>query len=228
MSTVTATKTKTYDLAYIAIFAVLIAICSWISIPMTVPFTLQTFGVFMAVGVLGGKRGSLAVLVYILLGAIGVPVFAGFSGGLGILLNNTGGYIIGFLFSALVMWAMESLWGKKPVIQILSMVVGLIVCYAMGTIWFMVVYTRTSGAVGLGTVLGWCVIPFIIPDLVKIALAFVLSRRVPCKDRSALITGCAYIQETPELHGCIYKGFNLRSCRTWNRTGLVRNSIYHS
>ena len=149
-----------------------------ISIPMTVPFTLQTFGVFMAVGVLGGKRGSLAVLVYILLGAIGVPVFAGFSGGLGILLNNTGGYIIGFLFSALVMWAMESLWGKKPVIQILSMVVGLIVCYAMGTIWFMVVYTRTSGAVGLGTVLGWCVIPFIIPDLVKIALAFVLSRRV--------------------------------------------------
>ena len=192
MSTVTATKTKTYDLAYIAIFAVLIAICSWISIPMTVPFTLQTFGVFMAVGVLGGKRGSLAVtleiiggkrgtlsiLVFLLLGAIGVPVFAGFSGGLGILLNNTGGYIIGFLFSALVMWAMESLWGKKPVIQILSMVVGLIVCYAMGTIWFMVVYTRTSGAVGLGTVLGWCVIPFIIPDLVKIALAFVLSRRV--------------------------------------------------
>ena len=58
MSTVTATKTKTYDLAYIAIFAVLIAICSWISIPMTVPFTLQTFGVFMAVGVLGGKRGQ--------------------------------------------------------------------------------------------------------------------------------------------------------------------------
>ena len=115
MSTVTATKTKTYDLAYIAIFAVLIAICSWISIPMTVPFTLQTFGVFMAVGVLGGKRGSLAVLVYILLGVIGVPVFAGFSGGLGILLNNTGGYSIGFLFSALVMWAMESLWGKKPV-----------------------------------------------------------------------------------------------------------------
>ena len=140
MSTVTATKTRTYDMAYIAIFAVLIAICSWISIPMTVPFTLQTFGVFMAVGVLGGKRGSLAVLVYILLGAIGVPVFAGFSGGFGILLNNTGGYIIGFLFSALAMWAIESLWGKKPVVQIISMVVGLLVCYAMGTIWFMVVY----------------------------------------------------------------------------------------
>ena len=178
MSTIAATRSKTYDIVYIAVFAVIMAICSWISIPAAVPFTLQTFGVFVAVGVLGGKRGTLSVLVFILLGAIGVPVFAGFSGGIGVLAGTTGGYIIGFLFSALVMWAMESLWGKKPVIQILSMVVGLAVCYAMGTIWFMVVYTKTSGAVGLGTVLGWCVIPFIIPDLVKIALAFVLSRRV--------------------------------------------------
>ena len=178
MSTIAATRSKTYDIVYIAVFAVIMAICSWISIPTAVPFTLQTFGVFVAVGVLGGKRGTLSILVFILLGAIGVPVFAGFSGGFGILLNNTGGYIIGFLFSALAMWAIESLWGKKPVVQIISMVVGLLVCYAMGTIWFMVVYTRTTGAVGLGTVLGWCVIPFIIPDLVKIALAFVLSRRV--------------------------------------------------
>ena len=178
MSTVAATKSKTYDMAYIAIFAVLMAVCSWISIPTTVPFTLQTFGVFMAVGVLGGKRGTLSVLVYILLGAVGVPVFAGFSGGIGVIFNSTGGYIVGFLLSALIMWGMEKLWGKKPVVQILSMVVGLVACYALGTIWFMVVYARNTGAVGLGTVLGWCVIPFIIPDLVKIALAFVLSRRV--------------------------------------------------
>ena len=178
MSSMEATRSKTYDMAYIAIFAVLMAICSWISIPMAVPFTLQTFGVFMAVGVLGGNRGSLAVLIYILLGAIGVPVFAGFSGGIGVILNTTGGYIVGFLFSALVMWGMEALLGRKPVIQIISMVVGLIVCYALGTAWFMVVYARNTGAVGLGTVLGWCVIPFIIPDLVKIALAFVLSRKI--------------------------------------------------
>ena len=141
MTTVAATRSKTYDLVYIAVFAVVMAVCSWISIPAQIPFTLQTFGVFMAVGVLGGKRGSLAVLVYILLGAIGVPVFAGFSGGLGILLNNTGGYIIGFLFSALVMWAMEKLPGKKAVMQIVSMIVGLIVCYAFGTAWFMIVYS---------------------------------------------------------------------------------------
>lgn len=178
MSSVELTQSKTYDMVYIAIFAVLMAICSWISIPMTVPFTLQTFGVFMAVGVLGGKRGTLAVLIYILLGAIGVPVFAGFSGGIGVILNSTGGYIVGFFFSALVMWGMEKLWGKKPVVQIISMIVGLLVCYALGTIWFMVVYARSTGAIGLGTVLSWCVIPFIIPDLVKIALAFVLSRRI--------------------------------------------------
>lgn len=173
-----ATKSKTYDMAYIAIFTVLMAVCSWISIPATVPFTLQTFGVFVAVGVLGGKRGSMAVLIYILLGAIGIPVFANFSGGFGVILGTTGGYIVGFLFSALVMWGMEKILGRKPVIQVISMVVGLLVCYAFGTAWFMVVYARQAGAVGLGTVLGWCVVPFIIPDLVKIALAFGLSRKL--------------------------------------------------
>ena len=178
MATEAVVRSKTHDMVFISIFAVLMAICSWISIPMSVPFTLQTFGVFVAVGILGGKNGTLAVLIYIILGAIGVPVFAGFQGGIGILAGNTGGYILGFLFSALVMWAMEKFFGRKPVVQILSMILGLIVCYAIGTAWFMVVYTNHSGAVGLGTVLGWCVIPFIIPDLVKIALAFVLSRRL--------------------------------------------------
>ena len=94
---------KTRDIAYIAFFAVVIAVCSWISIPTVVPFTLQTFAVFLTVGVLGGKRGTLAVFVYILLGVCGVPVFSGFSGGIGVLLGQTGGYIAGFLFSALVM-----------------------------------------------------------------------------------------------------------------------------
>lgn len=103
---------KTYDLVYISMFTVLIAICSWISIPAAVPFTLQTLGVFLAVGILGGKRGTMAVLVYILLGAIGIPVFAGFSGGIGVLTGTTGGYIVGFLASALVMWGMECAFGK--------------------------------------------------------------------------------------------------------------------
>ena len=178
MTTATTRRSKTLDMAYIAIFAGVMAICSWISIPATVPFTLQTFGVFLAVGVLGGKRGTLSVLIYILLGAIGLPVFAGFSGGIGSILGTTGGYIIGFLFSALVMWGMEAAFGKKLWVRALSMVLGLAVCYAFGTAWFMLVYARSSGAVGLGTVLGWCVIPFIIPDLVKIALALLLCKRL--------------------------------------------------
>ena len=178
MSTVAATKSKTYDMAYIAVFAVIMAICSWISIPAQVPFTLQTFAVFLAFGVLGGKRGTMAVLVYILLGAVGIPVFAGFTGGIGVLMGNTGGYILGFLGSALVMWALEKLPGKRSVIQIFSMIAGLLVCYAFGTLWFVAVYAATTGSVGLITVLGWCVIPFIIPDLIKIGLAYMLAGRI--------------------------------------------------
>lgn len=178
MQTEAAVRGKTYDMVYIGIFTVLIAVCSWISIPAAVPFTLQTFGVFMAVEVLGGKRGTMAVLVYILMGAVGLPVFAGFQGGIGVIFNTTGGYIVGFLCSALIMWAAESLFGKKPIVRILFMAAGLIACYALGTVWFMVVYGRTTGAVGLMTVLGWCVIPFIIPDLVKIGLAYAISGKL--------------------------------------------------
>lgn len=166
---------KTYDMVYIGIFTGLITICSWISIPTMVPFTLQTFAVFLAVSILGGKRGTLSVVVYVLLGAIGVPVFGEFTGGIDIILRNTGGYIIGFIFSALIMWLMEKLLGRKLWAQGISMVLGLLVCYAFGTAWFMFVYMRDTGVIGLSTVLGWCVIPFIIPDAVKIALALTLS-----------------------------------------------------
>ena len=168
-------RSRTYDVAYIGIFTALITICSWISIPAAIPFSLQTFAVFLAVSILGGKRGTLAVVVYVLLGAIGIPVFAEFTGGIGIILRSTGGYIIGFIFSALVMWFMESLFGRKLWVQGISMVLGLIACYAVGTAWFMFVYMRDTGAVGLTTVLGWCVVPFVIPDALKIVLALMLS-----------------------------------------------------
>ena len=171
-------RSKTYDLVYVSIFVVLIAVCSWISIPLTVPVTLQTFGVFIAVGLLGGKRGTLAVLVYILMGAIGIPVFSGFTGGIGILAGTTGGYIVGFLFSALLMWGMEKLFGKDTKVLAGSMILGLAVCYAVGTLWFMAVYAASSGAVGIFTVLGWCVFPFIIPDIAKIVLALILTKRL--------------------------------------------------
>ena len=166
------------DMTYTALFSVLIALCSWLSIPATVPFTLQTFGVFTAVGILGGKRGSIAVALYLLLGALGMPVFAGFSGGVGVLLGATGGYIVGFLLSALAMWAMEVLLGRKTWVLALSMVVGLVICYFFGTLWFLRVYARETGPIGLVTALGWCVFPYILPDLLKILLALTLTKRV--------------------------------------------------
>ncbi|MBQ1422124.1 MAG: biotin transporter BioY, partial [Firmicutes bacterium] len=107
VKTVASNRLDTGDLALVALFAAVMAVCSWITVPAAVPFTLQTMGVFLAVGLLGGKRGTISVLVYLFLGAIGLPVFSGFAGGLGYMMGATGGYIIGFLFSALIMWFME-------------------------------------------------------------------------------------------------------------------------
>ena len=104
---------QTIDLVYIALGAVLISICSWISIPTTVPFTMQTFAVFFVLSALGGKRGTVAIIVYILLGAVGIPVFSNFTSGIGILLGNTGGYIVGFVFMGLVYWLFVHYSEKK-------------------------------------------------------------------------------------------------------------------
>ena len=176
--TTASSRLRTVDMAYIALFAVLMAVCAWITIPMTVPFTLQIFAVFAALVTLGGRRGTYAVIVYLLLGAVGLPVGAGFQGGLGWLLGTTGGYIVGFLCIALIYWLMTAKLGESLPVVVAACVLGLVVCYAFGTAWFLVVYARNSGPIGLMTALGWCVFPYIIPDLVKLALAVFLSRRV--------------------------------------------------
>lgn len=169
---------STKNLVNVALCTSIIAICSWLSINIgTVPITFQTFAVFLAVGILGGKLGTLSVIVYILLGAVGLPVFSGFKGGVSVLVGPTGGYIIGFIFSALIMWLFEKFLGKKLIISALSMIVGLLVCYLFGTIWFVIVYSSSKGeAISFWTALTMCVIPFIIPDAVKIALALSLSK----------------------------------------------------
>ena len=133
---------------------------------------------FAVLLILGGKRGTLAVLLYMIMGAVGIPVFSGFAGGLGVLLGKTGGYIVGFLFMGLIYMLFLRLFGDKTVIRIIALVTGLLICYAFGTAWFMVLYLKNTGPVGLMTVLTWCVFPFILPDLVKMALAFFLSGRV--------------------------------------------------
>lgn len=165
---------KTRQIAYIGLCTALIAVCSWISIPLTVPITLQTFAIFLTVALLGLKNGTITVLVYILLGAIGLPVFSGFKSGAAVLLGTTGGYIIGFLFSAIVVGLILKFFGKSTLVMFISMIIGLIVCYIFGTIWFMIVYMKNTGDIGLVSVLSWCVIPFIIPDIIKIILAIIL------------------------------------------------------
>lgn len=159
------------DMTYIALFAAVMAVCSWIAIPLSIPITLQTFAVFVAAGFLGLKRGVISAALYILLGAIGLPVFSGFNSGVGALLGATGGYIIGFLFIAAAVGFASDRWSARPVPLILSMVLGLVACYTFGTAWFMYVYARNTGPVGLSAALSWCVIPYIIPDAVKIAAA---------------------------------------------------------
>lgn len=178
MHTISAGGRKTYDMAYIALFTVLIIISAWISIPTAVPFTMQTFGVFAAITILGGRRGTVSILIYILLGAVGLPVFSGFKGGFGALFGQTGGFIFGFLFSALLMWGMEKLFGKKSQVLLISMLLGLFLCYAVGTLWFVYIYGKNMGEVGIGIVLGWCVLPFLIPDFVKLGLAYVLASKL--------------------------------------------------
>lgn len=169
---------KTYDIVYTGIFAVLLAICSWLSVPTVIPFTLQTFGVFLTVLVLGGKRGTTAILIYLMLGAVGIPVFSNFGAGLGYLLGNTGGYALGFVLISLIMWLGESFGKAKPWICLLFALLGLAACYAFGTLWFINISMSFTGTYGLTAVLSMCVFPFIIPDLCKLALAYAVSNRL--------------------------------------------------
>lgn len=171
-------KFKTVDLAYIALFSVLMAVCAWISIPIIIPFTLQTFAIFAALGMLGGKRGTMSVVIYVIIGAIGLPVFSGFSGGVGKLMGPTGGYIIGFIFTALVYWLITKLFGNKTLIMVIAMLAGLVVCYVLGTIWFVYIMSNSGKSMTFVAALLLCVVPYIIPDLIKIALAVLVVKRV--------------------------------------------------
>lgn len=168
----------TKEIVLTAMMVALMAVCSWISIPSAVPFTLQTFAVFCAVLLLGGRNSLFAVLAYLLIGALGVPVFAGPSGGFGIILGTTGGYMLGFIFITLISWASEKLHAGNIVVKIIAMVTGIAVMYVFGTAWFIWVYTEKTGAVTLGQALKWCVIPFVIPDLIKLVFAVVISGRI--------------------------------------------------
>lgn len=160
---------KSRDIAFMGMLLGVMVISSWISIPMTVPFTLQTFAIFLTILVLGTWEGFFVVLSYIALGLVGIPVFSGFKSGVAAITGPTGGYIIGFLLTAIVTGKLLELLPDKRSYRCLSMFIGLIICYIFGTFWFINMYTKS--AMSFSKALYLCVIPFIIPDVLKILLA---------------------------------------------------------
>ena len=162
---------KTKDLALIAVMAVIITVCSWISIPMTIPFTMQTFAVFVTLLIIGGRRGVAAIALYILLGMVGVPVFSGFQGGISHIIGPTGGYIVGFIFMGVIYMLGEKRFGQVG--KIILLVVGLFVCYLVGTLWFVAIGGSDKSFWAVAII---CVLPYILPDLAKLALAIFISR----------------------------------------------------
>ena len=151
-----------------SLFAGLMAICAWISVPvLDIAFTMQTFAIFLALLTLGGRWGTVSILIYLLLGMTGLPVFSGFRGGVGALVGVTGGYLWGFLLTGLCYWALERV-GKLP-----ALILGLLVCYSCGSLWF----ACYSGG-GLGLIVLRCVVPYLVPDAVKLWLALTIAKRL--------------------------------------------------
>ena len=171
---------KIKDIVLISLFSAIIVVCSFITIPAVVPFTLQTFAVFLCLNILGAKKGIISILIYIFLGVVGLPVFSGFNGGIGALLNVTGGYIIGFIFSALTFWLVTSVFNKKPkkLINLIASFMGLIVCYIFGTLWYILLFIKNGEAINFISDLTICVLPFIIPDVLKILLSVTISGKI--------------------------------------------------
>ena len=116
------------EITYGGLSIALLSICSWISIPLAVPFTMQSFAVFFLCFLWGGKRGSIYVFAYILCGLLGMPVFSGFQGGVHVIFGLTGGYIVGFLLSALLLWGTQRVWSPCKKISLLFALMGLVIC----------------------------------------------------------------------------------------------------
>ncbi len=166
-----ATRISTKDLVIIAMFTAVICVLSQISISIQpIPFTLGLFAIFLTGALLSPRNALLAVLVYLLLGAFGVPVFTGFKGGPGALVGMTGGYLMAYPLMAFIT-ALSYKLSKKYKIAALAigMVISLLLCYLIGTTWFTLVTDNS-----FYTALTLCVFPFVVFDFLKIILAISL------------------------------------------------------
>lgn len=167
-------KTNVREMALIALMAAVTCIMGPLSIPIgIVPISLTNLAVYLAIYVLGWKRGTMSYIVYLLIGLVGVPVFSGFSGGVGKLFGPTGGYLIGFIFMALICgWAIDR-FSCKLIPSFIGMVLGTIVCYAFGTAWL-----AYQASMSFYAALAAGVLPFIPGDLAKMVIAAVVGPQI--------------------------------------------------
>jgi biotin transport system substrate-specific component len=167
-------KVTIYQLTFMAMMAAVTCILGPLSVPIgQIPISLTNLVIYFTVFVLGIWAGTGSYGIYLLLGAVGLPVFSGFAGGLGKLLGPTGGYLIGFIFMALIGGAVIELSHRNIFLTMLGWVVGTAVAYAFGTVWF--VYLMKCSVTYALTV---CVYPFIVFDIVKIVIATLLGKTV--------------------------------------------------
>lgn len=168
---VNAQTTRTKKIVLIGLMTAVTCILGPLSIPLPfspVPISLTNFAIFLAVFVLGMKDATISFLIYLLLGAVGVPVFASFSAGLGKLVGPTGGYLFGFIFLALIMGFFMEHFDRKIVPTIVGMVIGMAVCYIFGTVWLAKLMSLSfKEALALG------VLPYLAGDTAKIIIAVI-------------------------------------------------------
>lgn len=160
-------QSKTYSYVVTAFGAAIIAVLAQITIPLPlIPITGQTLAVGLIVTILGKKNGTLAVLLYILLGVIGLPVFSGFSGGLAVIVGPTGGYIIGFLVQAYLMGLYMEKFGVSYIHSTIANLIGMVITLAFGTTWLKFAGDLSWTAAFMGGVY-----PFIIVGIIKAVAA---------------------------------------------------------
>ena len=163
---------KTIQMAEIALMSAVLCVISPFTIPVPaspVPLSLALFAVYLAAVLLGAKRGALRVLIYLILGAVGLPVFSGFSGGIGVLAGPTGGYLVGYLLCAVIVGVVAYVEpnGKKRNFAryVLAMLLGTLACYSFGTVWFLLIM---KGTYTVAQALLVCVVPYLLFDMIKI------------------------------------------------------------
>lgn len=168
----------TKSIALISMFLSILIICSWITIPFTIPFTLQTLAIFCIILLTNIRVSLVIIILYILLGMLGFPVFGSFQGGIGIILGPTGGFIIGFIPMIITSSILKYIIKEKK-FYFISLFIGLIVCYTFGSIWYYYLYKLKSN---FYDVLLVSVLPFIIPDIIKILISILIVNRINKKD----------------------------------------------